>query len=70
MAKAKGAEGGKTPKADRVQITVTVNTHFLKRLEAIGAGVGRNRSELVDRAIESYVLQNERPPQTEKTARR
>lgn len=48
------------PKATRTQITITVNTHFLDRLEAIGGEVGRNRSEMIDRAIEEYVLARQR----------
>jgi hypothetical protein len=56
MARAKG-EGNAGTKSDavRLQITITVNKHFLERLVAIGAAVGRNRSEMIDRAIEEYV---------------
>jgi predicted DNA-binding protein len=57
--KAEVSEESDTPKAERMQITVTVNTHFLKRLQSMGSEVGRNRSEMIDRAIEEYVIRNE-----------
>lgn len=44
---AKQAKKVKPPKATRTQITITVNTHFLDRLEAIGGQIGRNRSEMI-----------------------
>ena len=47
------------PKADRLQITITVNTYFLERLEKLGAKVRRNRSEMIDRSIEEYVARHE-----------
>jgi hypothetical protein len=49
----------KPPKAQRRQVTITLNDHFLSRLEALGEPVGRNRSEMIDRAIEEYVLRRE-----------
>lgn len=39
----------------KVQITVRVNPQNLQRLDALGEASTRNRSEMVDRAIEEYV---------------
>lgn len=47
------------PKSDKQQITIRVNAHFLGRLEKIGSTIGRNRSEMIDRAIEQFVMQHE-----------
>jgi metal-responsive CopG/Arc/MetJ family transcriptional regulator len=52
---AKEKKSRATPKADRVQITITVNRYFLERIEEMGREVGRNRSEMIDRAVEEYV---------------
>lgn len=42
-------------KFPKVQITVRVNPHTLSKLEAIGEREWKNRSEMIDRAIEEYV---------------
>ncbi|HEY2585968.1 MAG TPA: ribbon-helix-helix protein, CopG family [Tepidisphaeraceae bacterium] len=39
----------------KVQISVRVNGQNLDRLDLLGDAAGRNRSEMVDRAIEDYI---------------
>ena len=42
-------------KYPKVQVTVRVHPLNLQRLDAIGEALFRNRSEMIDRAIEEYV---------------
>lgn len=53
----------KPPKSAKQQITIRVNAHFLKLIEQIGERVGRNRSEMIDRAVEEFVLRHDEQPQ-------
>lgn len=43
------------PKAVRQPVTITVNKLLLDRFDEVGRETGRNRSEMIDRAIEYYL---------------
>lgn len=49
----------------KVPVSARVNAHNLDLLDKLGEATGRNRSEMLDRAIEEYVRTHaaELPPQ-------
>ena len=57
-------------KFPKVQVTVRVNPNNLAKLEAIGEALWKNRSEMIDRAIEEFVQNHAAEAAPDKPARR
>ncbi|HLL90266.1 MAG TPA: ribbon-helix-helix domain-containing protein [Tepidisphaeraceae bacterium] len=45
-------------RATKAPLSLRINAELLKRLDAYAARIGRNRSEIVDRAVEDYLARH------------